>query len=179
MSKNDPIEVRIEKMAEWAKGVNETLDDLVAAMTVSIEEHADSIALQLADLLSRRESGKADYLAALEVKAQLGIDSDLDDRIAAIEAETMLDVSCKLDANGKVLYSNAETRKAAITIALDANEAYRSLINQKRTQQRDLAQARAVLEALDREASDYKRATENLTARLNNLTARVGVRRNK
>jgi hypothetical protein len=177
MAKNDPVEVRIEKMATWAAGVQEQLDDLTAAMVVSTEEHADGIAFQLAELLEGRKDHQRDYLTALDTKSQLSIPSTLDDEIERIEAEAMLEVSCALDDDGKVLYKNDSMRKAAITIALDANEKYKALVAEKREQKLDLAQARAVLETLDREAKEYGRAVDILTARLNNLTARAGVRK--
>ena len=168
-------EARIDKMGTWAAGVREELDDLTAAMIVSTEEHADALSYQLAELLESRKDHKKDYLTALTTKAQLSIPSGLDDEIERIEAQASLD-SAGINPKTEKLFTVKQC-EARVILALGENEQYKELIAQKRQQKGDLAQARALLETLDREAKEYGRAVDILTSRLDNLTARTGARK--
>ena len=92
---------RIEGMAQWAAGVKTQLAELEQAMFVTIHDRADGISLELATLKDKRRTHAKDYAAALNTKAALSVDNDLDDAIASIEAQTLLDVSAELKENGK------------------------------------------------------------------------------
>lgn len=165
---------RFEQIAEWATHAREQIDDLTAAMVVSTEEHADGISYRLAELKENRETNQAQYADAMKIKAQYSVPSTLDDAIKEAEARATLDAP-GINPKTEKLYT-VQQCEARVTIALAENKDHQKLITEKRKQKMDLARAKATIETLDREAKEYGRAVDILTARLNNLTARTGAR---
>ena len=172
MARNDPIEVRIEKMATWAAAVQEQLDDLTTAMVVNTEKHADGLSYQLAELLETRRANQEQYADAMGIKARYSVPSTLDDQIKEAGARASLNAASINPTTGKLF--TVQQCKDRITLALAEDADYQKLVIEKRKQKTDVARANAVIETLDREAKEYGRAVYILTARLNNLTARVG-----
>lgn len=174
MATNDPIDVRVNNMAKWAAGVDKALAEIKQALFVTTCERADSISIELADLKSRRADDAAEWRAQAENKAAWQAElAVINDQIGAIEAPAMLKVATELDENGKNKYSNESARASALIVALQADENYVSMQALRRELERDIGRASAIMAALDRAAKEYGRSVDILTARLNNLTARV------
>lgn len=166
---------RLNGIDEWAACVNADLTEIKQALFVTTCDRADAISLELAELRSKRQDDGAAWREQAERRAKAsGELATIKQALDEIEAPTMLDVSMELDDAGKkARYGNPETRKAAMTVALAADENYQALRGRERELELEIGRARAILESLDREAKEYGRAVDVLTARLNNLTARV------
>ena len=176
---------RIEKMAEWAVGVEKTLEELHRGLTITVTEGADAISARLGQLLDGRQQRGEDHHAGLvqrgedhhaglvqrgELKVNI---AEFKEDMATLEAQAMIDVSVEFDDNLKLRYGSDGKRKAAVTVELASSANYQELRAQKHEAERELARVGAMLETFASEASEYKRAVDVLTAQLNNLTARV------
>jgi hypothetical protein len=165
---------RIERMREWADGVENTLTELRQGLVITTTSGSDAISARLGDLLDGRQKRGDDYHAGLVQRGELKVSiAEIKENIDVLEAKAMLDVSFEIGEKDKLKYSNDTLRKAAVVMQLDDNQVYETLREQKHEAERELARVGAMLEVFASETSDYNRAVDVLTAQLNNLTARV------
>lgn len=172
MAKNDPLETRIEKMAQWAAGVDKDIEALRASIVPTTEE-CDAISLELGELHAQYDGVRGIAQDAREQIVQINFElSGLGEPMGAIEAQASLDACDINSVTGKVF--TAPQIAARAKISLNGNADYQTLANRKRELERDKASARAVAESLDGALSEYRNRNRALVAWLNNLTARLG-----
>lgn len=169
------LESLLGGIGEWAEQIKPDIEQMKQALYVSTCDRADAISLELAELRGKRQDDGAQWRELAEDKAGLAVElSTIKQAIDDIEAPTRLNLSMERTEDGKkFLYPNDGMRNDAMIVALKKNDNYHVLIKRKREIEREIGQSRAIMESLDREAKEYGWAVDVLTARLNNLTARV------
>ncbi len=167
---------RLDAFSKWVfgeGGAQARLATLEAAMVVTLDETADSIALQLSDLVTAHD-GQAEALRqALLSKATNGVAvKELREQMDELEAQPMLDVAMAVTDKGKALYSNPQTRAAALLVEMGKNERWVSVLKQWQIARMDESVARANVASIEAEEKTWKARVSGLIAQLENLTAR-------
>lgn len=169
------LKARVDKMGLWAAGVERDIADLRVRIAPTVE-HCDKIASELADLYAQYSDIRSLIQVSDEhISSCAHAIADADDEIAAIEAETMLDVSSKYGPDNKPLYSSEGVRKAAVIVELRKNKNYIEAMNRKRNVEREIATEKALRGSLDNALSEYRNRTRALVAILDNFTARISL----
>ncbi len=165
---------RLNKMAIWARGIEAQLAEVREALAAGPAAEADQIAAELGELIAARRAATGDRHSGLVEDRGLALDiKALEDDIATAEAEVYLEVSLEVGDDGKPRYSSDSKRNAAVRVRLAKSEEYQALVAKKRELEHQRVLVRAMLETMDAEASEARRAIDALVARLNNLTARM------
>lgn len=171
---NENINVRVEKMAAWAIEVNKKLDYLAASHNGHHHQTVDPVVNELNehwrtyDNIPEKIRDKKMELIDLELAAQ-----QCKDEVDAIADNTALNVSMEINKDGKLVYSNDTTRKAAAAKELRNHTGYKLATERQQAADRMVRQVKVEIEYLESMMSEFSRRNRALVARIEYATALI------
>jgi hypothetical protein len=177
---NDEINERIDKMGQWANGVNEqikTIGALISGLLAIDDIEQNQLIQDMTELEKRLTEGPS-------IKRVVSLDLvALRQRITAaeanqddIEANLYLNVCAELDDDGKKpIYTNESQRKAALKLAKKHSDEYQSALTDLGQLEADKARLDAQLAEVCESNRIDIRLYAGCVARLENFTARITI----
>ena len=92
----------------------------------------------------------------LEILERTEGSKELQDKITTIESKIKTDINNAVDANGKKVYSNAESREAAFIEDANENEELKSLKRELDYTQREISEKRIEIEKLSNDQRNIR-----------------------